>query len=295
MLRKGDDPGEEAVRLKTVLTAHIKTLIRKTAKKITNIGNDIKKYSLYEVHLKTGELLKYSLAKIKKGASSFSMQDWENGSTVEIVLKPELTPLENMEEYFKKGRKMKKGLAVSLERLKESEEEISEFKELLSKIDAADDIEFLKELKKKYRLELPDVGKVKRIRKTLGKIYYYKEHFFLVGRNEHENGDLFKFAGGGNDWWFHARDYHGSSVFLIAPEETPDFELLRFGALLAMIHSKGFSASEIDVVYTRKKFLKKASGAPGRFIYTGEKTLKIARYTDVKGFRYEKGSAGNRS
>ena len=55
----------------------------------------------------------------------------------------------------------------------------------------------------------------------------------------------------------------------------PDEDTLRFAASLAAAYSKGaFAADKVPVDYTRRRFVKKPSGAkPGFVIYTNQRTI----------------------
>ena len=128
---------------------------------------------------------------------------------------------------------------------------------------------------------------VKRAKKRIGKVYLYNEHLFFVGRNDIENEQLVKFVGGGNDWWFHIRDYPGSHVICIAGKKGEiDFELVKFGATLALINSKAAKSDIEEVIYTQKKYLKLAGrGKTGQVTVANEKTIRIKREIDISQYK----------
>ena len=66
----------------------------------------------------------------------------------------------------------------------------------------------------------------------------------------------------------------GSHVIIVGPG--PDDETIRYAAKLAAAYSKGARSSNVPVDYTRRRFVKKPSGAkPGFVIYTNQKTLYV--------------------
>ena len=72
--------------------------------------------------------------------------------------------------------------------------------------------------------------------------------------------------------WLHAKDMPGSHVIIPAGGEIPR-ETLKQAAMLAAWYSRGQRSSMVPVDYTRRRYVKKPSGAaPGKVIYTHQKT-----------------------
>ena len=86
--------------------------IKKLAKRIPKIEQDIDQAANYDRFRKFGELLQISLPSIKKGQTSVTVDDLytDPAGSVEIKLDPALSPYENAEKYFKKARKGEEGL-----------------------------------------------------------------------------------------------------------------------------------------------------------------------------------------
>ena len=74
--------------------------------------------------------------------------------------------------------------------------------------------------------------------------------------------------------WLHAKDMPGSHVIL--PGDDPAPEDILDAARLAAAHSKAGASSQVPIDYTRRRYVKKPSGAkPGFVIYTHQKTLYV--------------------
>ena len=98
-----------------------------------------------------------------------------------------------------------------------------------------------------------------------------------MGRNAQENEDLTFRLAKGDDVWLHARDSPGSHVIvrLSKGADLPP-ETLRDAATLALLYSDLKKSGKGDVIYTRRKWVKKAKGqATGAVIVTQEKTISV--------------------
>ena len=93
----------------------------------------------------------------------------------------------------------------------------------------------------------------------------------LVGKNAAQN-DRLTLGARPEEMWLHAKDMPGSHVIVRCEGEIPP-ETLKQAALLAAWYSKGQRSSMVPIDYTRRKYVKKPSGAaPGKVIYTHHKT-----------------------
>ncbi len=98
-----------------------------------------------------------------------------------------------------------------------------------------------------------------------------------VGRNARENEELTHKFARGDDLWLHARGAPGSHV-LVRMEKgaSPPPDSLRDAATLALLYSDLKKSGKGEVMYTRKKWVKKAKGqAQGAVIVTQEKSLFV--------------------
>ena len=98
----------------------------------------------------------------------------------------------------------------------------------------------------------------------------------LVGKNNRQNDYLTTKIANDKDYWFHAKDIHGSHVILRNNEDTPKLNTLMKCAQIAAYYSKAKFSSNVPVDYTLIKYVKKPSSAvPGYVIYTNQKTLYV--------------------
>jgi len=231
-----------------------------------------------------GELITANIYAVKKGADSFTAQNFydENSKDITIPLDPLLTPSENAQKYFKQYNKEKRTFAALQIQMKQNDEELEYLEGILISIQTSADEEDIKEI----RQELYEQGFVKKAKQRKGKskpiksnpLHYISSDGYniYVGKNNHQNDELtLKFARS-NDIWLHTKKIPGSHVIIVTEgKEVPD-STLNEAALLAAFYSKGKNSTLVPVDYTPKKFVKKPSGAkPGTVIYETNKTAYI--------------------
>ena len=99
-----------------------------------------------------------------------------------------------------------------------------------------------------------------------------------VGKNARENDELTFGLAKSDDLWLHARGTPGSHV-VVRLEKGVDVppETLRDAATLALLYSDLKKSGKGDIIYTRRKWVKKAKGqALGAVIVTQEKSLHVS-------------------
>jgi len=99
----------------------------------------------------------------------------------------------------------------------------------------------------------------------------------FVGRNAEENEELTFHLAKSDDLWLHARGSPGSHVVIrLAKGVDPPPDTLRDAATLALLYSDLKKSGKGEVIYTRRKWVKKAKGqAVGAVIVTQEKTISV--------------------
>ena len=109
----------------------------------------------------------------------------------------------------------------------------------------------------------------------------------LVGKNAAQN-DRITLGAKPEAVWLHAKDMPGSHVIIRREGEIPQ-DTMKQAAMLAAWYSKGQRSSMVPVDYTLRKYVKKPSGAaPGKVIYTHQKTAYMTpEEEEIKKIRLE--------
>lgn len=226
------------------------------------------KYRLY------GDLITANIYRLKRGMDSCVLENYMDGSTVEIVLDSKLTPAQNAQRYYKKYAKTKSAKEHLTEQIALCE---AEMKYIASVQDALSRAETEKELTE-IRSELYHAGYASKMKqyseKKQNKPSYLtfrttNGYTVLCGKNNTANDWLtFKHADKG-DWWFHAKNMPGSHVIMeCAGLPEPPAEDFTEACIIAAVHSKAGEGAFAEIDYTKIKQVKKPPASkPGYVIY----------------------------
>jgi predicted ribosome quality control (RQC) complex YloA/Tae2 family protein len=237
-------------------------------------------YQLY------GELLTANLHLAEKGMKEITVTNYYTGKPLTIPLDADKSPSENAQAYFRKYQKAKNAREAVKTQLEQTEKEL-EYLSLLHeqiRMASAKDLDEIKE-------ELAEQGYLKekagRKEKPGKKAAPAPEQFLasdgtpiLVGKNNKQNEYLTMRLARKEEVWLHAKNVPGSHVVIRSSE--PSEETLLEAAHLAAYYSKARNSGNVDVDYTKVKYVRKPTGAkPGFVIYDHQKTVRVTPDTDL--------------
>lgn len=281
--RQREEDGTATQRRQSKL-AELKKGIKKAARRIDALREDLDKANRYQDYARYGELLKANLGIIRKGHERVTVVDYFDPSQPELVipLDPSKTPQGNMDDYFKKHRKF---LAAGQEirpRIETIERELAALRKEQQAIqegfwpppEPASTPARGRHPRSSAQHSAPSTqhskrsGPFRRFISADGLPIY-------VGRNAKENEELtLKFAHS-EDLWLHAQGVPGSHVVVRLKKGvnlSPD--TLKDAATLALLYSDLKKNGKGDVIYTRRKYVRKAKGRPpGTVMVTQEKAI----------------------
>ena len=202
-------------------------------------------------------------------------------TTVTIPLDSVLTPLANAQRYYAKYNKLQRRQEMTAIQLAECSQEADYLHSVALALENAVSNEEAEEI----RLELSESGYVKlkgssRKTKTAYNFTPWKVTVdgttILIGRNNRQNDWLTFKEAHPHDLWLHTKDIPGSHVIIRCGDSDPSTAVLTAAAICAAWFSKARSSSHVPVDYTRRRYVKKPSGAkPGFVIYEKQKTLYV--------------------
>ena len=271
-------------RARQARLSEIRARMKKTARRAEALRVDIEKAKGYQRYDRYGELLKANLHAMKKGQDRVTVIDYFDPETPELLipLDPTKTAQGNMEEYFKKHRKYLTAEREIMPRLTETEREMEALSAERRRIE---DGSWSPE-RKPPRAEPGSVRRQAGARTKVGEARTGPFRRFLssdglaiyVGRNAGENEHLTFGEGRPDDLWLHARGMPGSHVLVrLEKGAEPPYETLRDAATLALLYSDLKKSGKGEVIYTRRKHVRKVKGkSPGTVTVTNEKTLFVA-------------------
>jgi predicted ribosome quality control (RQC) complex YloA/Tae2 family protein len=272
------------VAARQVRAGTLKKSIKKLRRRIEAWHEDLAKAEQYKTYARYGELIKANLGTIRKGQTNMIVVDYfdETLPNLTIPLDQAKTPQGNMDDYFRKHRKCLTAERVLQPRIEEGRKELETLQRELTAIeqetwkppDKPDFIVRGRTLSRtgggKGRQE-PRQGPFRRFISSDGLAIY-------VGRNARENDELTFGLAKSDDLWLHARGTPGSHVVVRLGKGTdPPLETIRDAATLALLYSDLKKSGKGDIIYTRRKWVKKAKGqAPGAVIVTQERSLHVS-------------------
>ena len=260
----------------------LKGQVERCEKKLAMQEEELASAERMEEYRRMGEAINASLYRLKKGMTEAVLPDWSDpeGGTVTVPLDIRLSPGQNAQKYFKKYQKARSARETAAVQRDKTLEELDYLEGMLLDLDKCSGESDLEDI----RQELVRTGYMKRVtnrrqqrqlpKSEPGRYLSADGIEILVGKNAAQNDRLTSSARP-DEMWLHAKDMPGSHVIIRAEGEIPA-ETMKQAALLAAWFSKGQHSSTVPVDYTRRRYVKKPSGAaPGKVIYTHHKTAYI--------------------
>lgn len=241
------------------LLSIVNSALKKAKKKLSAILSREKDASNSEQDKLFGELILSNIYKLKGGESQIKVLNYYDNTEVVIPLDKNLTPSKNAEIYYKRFNKKKRTLEMLIPQIETAESEIQYLNSVLEEINLVEDIsdfDFIKEELEHYGLIAVNNNIKRKKEQALGyRLYNINGHTFKVGRNNAEN-DKLTFSAKPEYIWFHAKDFHSSHAILESEKELSEKELVICSEICAY-YSKGRSGGKTEIVYTKRKNVKK--------------------------------------
>lgn len=261
------------------VVAVVSSAIKKVKKRLSAINARLFDAENGEKERVNGELILANIYKIKQGDKSVAVTDYYDGTEKTISLDPALTPAQNAERYYKRYNKAKRTLVAQLPQKEFAEAELAYLNGVNDEIalaeNASDAVLIAEELKAAGYIAKEKLQQKRRKEPAKYRVYAIDGFTVKVGRNNVENDEL-TFSAKGGDLWLHAKDYHSSHVIIEAEgKDVPETTIITAAEICAY-YGKGREGGKSDVVYTKKKFVKKPpKSKPGFCTYTDFKTVTV--------------------
>jgi len=257
--------------------------IKKLRRRIEAWHEDLAKAEKYKVYDRYGELIKANLGTIRKGQTEVAVVDYfdEELPSLTIPLDQAKTPQGNMDDCFRKHRKYLTAQRELRPRIEEGEKELETLRQEMTDMaqgtwQSPDKSHLIVRARVSSRIgggagrQKLRQGPFRRFTSSDGLPIY-------VGKNARENDELTFGLAKSDDLWLHARGTPGSHV-VVRLEKGSDAppETIRDAATLALLYSDLKKSGKGEVIFTRRKWVKKAKGQdPGAVVVTQEKSLHV--------------------
>ena len=262
--------------------AHIRKTLKGAKGKLRTLQEDFKKAERYCEYARYGELLKSTLHELRKGQETATLTDYYDPAlpTLTLPLDPAKDPVQNMENYFRKYKKYLGAQEHLLPRIALQEQKVEKLEQQLTQIaQGSIDHDFPPTITKK--LQLPPSPRPSKVRPAPAQGYrtYISADgmTILVGKTAKDNDHLTFKVGKPDDLWLHARGTPGSHVIVqLQKGQSVPHETLKDAATLTLWFSDLRKSGKGEVIYTLRKFVKKAKGQkPGAVQVTRDKSMWI--------------------
>lgn len=263
----------------------VRAAIARAGRALVKLADEAARVPVAESDRRAADLLKANLRLAKRGAREVTVTEWteEGAREVKVALDPALTPQANLERYYRRYRRIADSAARVAARAVEVRGREAALRGLLAAIDAARPSELPRLEKEARRLDAgPRPAAAPRRRRAEPALPYRTFRSLaglaiLVGKGAAENDQLTVRVAKGNDVWLHARGQKGAHVVVrLEKGKAPDGDTLLDAAHLAAHFSDARGAPQVDVAYTRAKYVRKPKGAaPGAVTFSQERVLAL--------------------
>lgn len=272
---------QKSAGLKKILHTYEERLVRKIIIQKKTLA-DAERKEEYKIK---GDLLTANIYCIEPGVKKVVLENYyEDGCPkIEIEVKPELSPAQNAQRYYKLYNKAKNAEKETALQIKTATLDLEYIQSTLALTDNCTSESDLNAI----RSELYAQGFIKHVqtkrkhkKETSPKLLHFVSgdgFDIYVGKNNTQNDYLtLKFANQ-QDLWFHTKQIHGSHtvIKLGTDKNVPDSTILE-AAEIAAYYSQARDSSNVPVDYTTIKNVKKPNGAkPGMVIYDFYNTVYV--------------------
>lgn len=279
-------------KIKSRLLSFAKAKIRRAdtaLEKIKKQASDVNKADSYR---KKGDLILANLSANadKEFSKSIEVFDWETNSNLKIELDKTKTLKENANQYYKLYNKAKTTSIKTEEMTRQLMIDKEYFEQVLYSIESAESVDELLEIQDEinYKWQIANgkgeegTGNRRQRKENHSAIQPFnlsaqKQFTVFVGKNNKQNDYIVSKIARDEDLWFHVHNCAGSHVLLrIEAGQNVTDEIIFECAKLAKEHSSAKNSSKVGVIYTKRKFLKKPTGANlGYVTYKNEQEIIV--------------------
>ncbi|MEO6457334.1 MAG: NFACT family protein [Chloroflexia bacterium] len=274
--------------LKGQVRAELEEARKQAERKLRSLREELQQAEALEELRRKGEFLLAYAHTVEPGQTSLVVPD----EALTIELDPGLSPSENAQAIFKEYRKAKSARAGLPEKIDAAQMQADYFDELLTSLDLANGYDEIRAVqadfrssgtpappppnsskgktgKKKATSKQPKVPQPLRLRTRYGA-------HMLVGRTASQN-DIATFRiASPDDLWLHARGVPGAHVILRTEGGVSNADIEE-AASIAAAYSKARNESQVDVLCTEKRYVRKVPNSPPGFVtFKNERVIRVA-------------------
>lgn len=257
---------------KAKLYLYIDTQIKKQEKQANILKDkllDTEKADLYKLK---GDLLMMNAYNVKQLCEDkiIITSPYDN-SNVEIELDKKYNIIQNANRYYKLYKKTKTAIEYASSQLEDIEEKLALLEEQKFYTDIASTINEIEEISTEVGIKSSTEEKKKKKPQINLESYDIEGFKVYLGKNSIQNDYLLSKVASPEDIWFHPLNMHGAHVILKKNNtKVPDSVLLTCAKLTKRFAKNTNNDAKIPVIYTERKYVKKAKSKIAFVTYKNE-------------------------
>jgi predicted ribosome quality control (RQC) complex YloA/Tae2 family protein len=281
---------------KRQLLRAVKKARKSTERRVGRLEAELAEAELTDRLARQGELLKSNLSRVRPGAASLQVEDWETGKPVEIDLNPKLSAKANLEAIFKRYQKLLRRLTKAGGQIDAAREGLEGLDALAQEIEGAEDLTTIamrddvrallgRQASRAGSALVAVTPKPPSVYRNLPRRLHPRRYASIddleiwVGRSDEGNDVLTTRLARGFDLFFHLDGAPGSHVILRTEGRAdPPPESVLDACELAVHFSRQKNVGRADVHVVPIKHVKKPKGAKRGLVFvTGGKSIHLRR------------------
>lgn len=270
----------------------VQKALKRLYKRLASIDAQWQECEQADLFRQQADLLSAQRHLLKRGMTDVEVTDYYQDPPVmcRLRLDPAKAPQENIDQYYKRYSKAKRGLDHCLRRHEQTEQEIAWLEEITEQLesDSAGDLDVIRQELIEAGIYRPQNTLNRETRRTspadlMRKTVSPAGWPVLWGRNNKTNDYLSKQMLKANDLWFHAHLMPGSHVVLKCDGADVAEEDVLFAAAIAARFCRGKNSSKVEVMVAYGKHVKRVKNAPPGLVTVDEfRTVMVAPAQEVK-------------
>jgi len=198
-----------------------------------------------------------------------------NNESLEIELDENLTVIENANRYYKLYKKIKSAMKYAVSQTEKINSNIETLKMQKFYTDIANSVSDIEDIMQELEISSPEINVKKRNTEKIIQQYEIDGFRIYIGKNSIQNDYVLSKIATGEDLWFHPQNCHGAHLILKKnnpSENVPDKVLLEC-AKLTKKYSQKSDEAKMPIIYTKRKYVKKANSKIAFVTYKNEKEI----------------------
>lgn len=267
--------------IKNNLKSKIIKLVNIRLKKLKNLeekqNNQIKLFDTANVYKKNADIIMANLYNLKHFSKEINLTDF-NGTNVNILMDENLSAIDNANKYYALYKKIKSSYEYARSMIEDTKSQIMFYEEQKFYVQYSNDVNMLQDLYSELKNENIVSDNLKQANSKLLKVDFIEYNGFkiFIGKNQKQNDYILSKLSSSEDLWFHPLNAAGSHVLLKvnSQKEIPNDVLLK-AAILTKEYSSQKYNSKTSIIYTKRKYVKKANNKIAFVTYKNESEIIV--------------------